>query len=275
MTNLEAKIEPEIKTESGRVGVAATRKARGLVQRFVDANRRASRRVAARLPHSRQSLGDRYDRTVANHMGEGQRIIDVGGGKRCSFSEYRSAGTWLVAVDLTEDAMTGNTDVDERVVADVVADDLPFEDASVDIICSRSVLEHLADVDSFARHSARVLKPGGYSIHLFPGRRSVFAMINRALPHWLARKLLFSLRPSQIGIGGFPVVYHRCTLSEMKDTFLKSDHDVVAVVASYHGSQYFEFLFPLYLVVTAYEYICSVLSLKDQAARYLVVARRR
>jgi SAM-dependent methyltransferase len=275
MTEVETKIEPEVKTDSGRVGVAPAKTNSGVVQRFFDANRRASRGLADRLPHSRTSLGDVYERTVANHMGEGQRIVDVGGGRRCTFSKYRPAGTWLVAVDLTEDAMAGNTDVDERVVADVVADDLPFEDTSVDIICSRSVLEHLTDVDGFVRHSARVLKPGGYSIHLFPGRRSVFATINRILPHWLARTLLFSLRPSQIGIGGFPVVYDRCVLSEMKGTFLKSEHDVLEVIASYHGSQYFEFLFPLYLIVTAYEYVCSALGLKDQAARYLLVARRR
>jgi SAM-dependent methyltransferase len=265
----------EIQTDSRQVGQIATHGIREGLQRFLDANRRASRGLGARLPHSRESLGDLYNRTVAEHMRDGDRIVDVGGGKRCSFSRYRREGTWLVAVDLTEDAMAGNIDVDERLVSDVVSADLPFADSSVDLICSRSVLEHLSDVDSFARHSARVVKPGGFSIHLFPGRRSVFATINRLLPNKLARALLFSLRPSQIGIGGYPVVYHRCTLSEMAATFRRYDHDVLEVKPSYSGAQYFEFFFPLYLAVTLYEYICSVLGLKDHAARYLLLAQRR
>ena len=247
------------------------------VRAFLELNRTASQRFAKLLPQARWSIGDLYDATVAERMSEGGVFVDVGGGKRCSYAPLRPAAgeVKIVAVDVSADAMRGNADADETRVADVVRDGLPFAAGEVDVISSRSVLEHLSDVEALAADSARVLKPGGYSIHLFPGRRGAFAVLNRMLPNRVARSILFSLRPACVGIGGFPAMYNRCTYREMKRAFERSGHEVLELRPSYFGAQYFEFFFPLFVLVSAYEAACGLLHAKSLAPRLLLVARKR
>lgn len=42
---------------------------------------------------------------------------------------------------------------------------LPFQDASVDCVCSRTFLEHPRDPDAVLREVARIVKPGGIVVH--------------------------------------------------------------------------------------------------------------
>jgi 2-polyprenyl-6-hydroxyphenyl methylase/3-demethylubiquinone-9 3-methyltransferase len=244
---------------------------------FLDANRRASRRLAARLPHARKSLTDAYLREVTSRLRPGMTVANVGTGGRCDYARRRPAGgaVRIVGVDVSQEAMAGNADVDERRVADVVRHGMPFADGELDMVTSRSVIEHLDDVERFIAESARALRPGGWSVHILPGRFGVFALINGVLPHRLARRLLFTLRPSMIGIGGYPVVYDRCSARELRALFERHGHDVVLLRAGYSGAQYFEFLFPLFLLVTAWEGLCALLGAEQLAPRLLIVARRR
>jgi len=45
-----------------------------------------------------------------------------------------------------------------------LADPLPFDDASVDVVHSNQVIEHLPGTDQFMREIRRVLAPGGYAV---------------------------------------------------------------------------------------------------------------
>ena len=47
---------------------------------------------------------------------------------------------------------------------------VPFADASCDVVFSVTVLEHVMDYDTALAEIARVLKPGGLSVHIFPSR---------------------------------------------------------------------------------------------------------
>ena len=47
---------------------------------------------------------------------------------------------------------------------------LPFSDETFDVVLSASVLEHAHDVTGIMREIARVLKPSGCSLHLYPER---------------------------------------------------------------------------------------------------------
>ncbi len=44
----------------------------------------------------------------------------------------------------------------------------PYPDASFDAVVSNQVIEHVADIDHFLGQLARVLRPGGASVHVFP-----------------------------------------------------------------------------------------------------------
>ncbi len=74
---------------------------------------------------------------------------------------------------------------------------LPFADGTFDIVVSTSVLEHVQDKPALFAETYRVLKPGGWAMHLFPGKwylpvepHIYVPLVNFFLPHcprgWLA-----------------------------------------------------------------------------------------
>ena len=50
---------------------------------------------------------------------------------------------------------------------------IDFEDRSFDFVFSNSVFEHVQDHDLALREIARILRPGGVSVHVFPARYSL------------------------------------------------------------------------------------------------------
>jgi predicted SAM-dependent methyltransferase len=60
-----------------------------------------------------------------------------------------------------------NSDVNIRVVGDIISR-MPFQPNSVDLMVSRSVLEHLTDLEGFIANSQQILINTGFIIHLFP-----------------------------------------------------------------------------------------------------------
>jgi len=248
-----------------------------MLRRFIDANRRLSRRIEPWLPQAREDLFGVYENVVARYMNERphQLIADVGGGKSCPFARYRYAGsgTRIVAVDVAEDEIRENHDVDETRVADIMHE-LPFGDGEVDLVVSRSVLEHLTDLEAFVAAAHRVLKAGGYSIHLLPSRNAPFAAINRALPPRLSRRILYFLQPQVAGICGFPAFYDHCSDSALTKVFSRQGFEVVERRISYYQSRYFDFLVPLFVLSAAYEMLVRAVGARDLAAYVMIVARK-
>jgi ubiquinone/menaquinone biosynthesis C-methylase UbiE len=204
-----------------------------------------------------------------------QLVVDVGGGRSCSFAALRRAcsGTRIIAVDISEEEIRYNRDVDERRIGDVV-NDLPFGDAEVDMIVSSSVLEHLKDLEAFVRTTARVLKPGGRTIHLLPSRYAPYALINRALPSRLSKRILYFLQPQVEGVCGFPAKYDRCYYSALVALFKSHGFEIEEVRLRYYQSRYFDFFVPAYLASVTYELFARATGARNLAAYLLIVARK-
>jgi SAM-dependent methyltransferase len=249
-----------------------------MLRTLFNANRRMSRWLEARLPQAKADPYGDYARLVADRMNARpqQLLADIGGGRSCPFAEYRrpELETRIVAVDVSEDEIRLNSDVDETRVADIMQD-LPFETSEVDMIVSRSVLEHLDDLEAFVIASKRVLKPGGSFIHVFPNRYALFAVLNRALPHRISQRLLYFFQPQMAGICGFPAFYDRCSYTEIKDLLIAHGFEVERVDVSYYQSRYFDFFFPAFVVSAVYEMIVRALGARDLGAYVTVVAHRR
>ena len=249
-----------------------------MLHRFLATNRKACGRIQPYLPQAKKNIFVLYEEIVARHMNAraGQIVVDVGGGKSCKFARYRdpASGTKIIAVDVSEEDLNHNTDVDETRVADIMRD-LPFDSEEADLLVSRSVLEHLEDLDSFVVNSERVLKRQGYSIHVFPSRFAPFALINRALPNFLGKKVLHFFISGSEGIQGFPAFYDDCYYSGIKGLLERRGFDVVDTRLGYYQSPYFNFFLPLFLTSAAYEMLVRALGIKNLAAYVLVVARKR
>jgi ubiquinone/menaquinone biosynthesis C-methylase UbiE len=141
-----------------------------LLRNLIRTNKRISKSLARLWPHTSFEIFDACDRDVARYAGRGPRVqlvADVGAGNRCSFRKYVSADNRMriIGVDTSQKAMKREHRPGEKQHANVV-EDLPFADDEVDLLVSRAVLEHLPDVEKFVANSARVVGPGGYSIHV-------------------------------------------------------------------------------------------------------------
>jgi SAM-dependent methyltransferase len=249
-----------------------------MVFTFVSANKRACKAIEPYLPHVRADLQTRYDETVAAHMNTlhaGAVVVDVGSGKECRFARLRRGGTdiRIVGVDVSDDELVENRDVDEKRVADV-GTGLPFGPGEVDLIASRSVLEHLDDTEAFIADSARVLKPGGYSIHLFASKFAPFALLNSVLPPNVSSRLLDRLHPETRGTVGFRTHYDRTYPSGLASLFRRHGFEVVTSDVSYYQSGYYNFFLPLYLLSALYELLVYAVGVENLAAKAMIVARK-
>jgi SAM-dependent methyltransferase len=246
------------------------------VRAFVDANQAFVRRIEGHLPQA-LDLDDLWARVVAGRMNElpaGAVVVDVGGGRSCRFARYRRPddGHRLIAIDVSEDELAHNADVDEKLVADVVAG-LPLDDASVDMIVSRSVVEHLADSEAFVAHAARALKPGGWFINLFPSRWAPFSIANRLLPESVSRRFLHFIWPRDEGVG-FRPYYDNCSVRAMSRVLDRHGFDVVELRVNYYQSTYLAFLVPVWALGVLYELVVWRLGLEQLGASVLIGARK-
>lgn len=230
------------------------------------------------LPQARVNIFNLYDKIVAQYMNSkpDQIIVDVGGGKTCPFAIYRKPdmNTKIIAVDMSKEEMKNNLEVDDKRVANI-AQHLPFEDNEVDLIVSRSALEHLERLENFIVEANRILKKNGYFIHLFPSKFAPFAIINQLLPKRLSKKIVYYFYPDTKGICGFPAYYNRCFYSSIKSLLEKNDYQIAAIHLSYYQAQYFKFFFPLFLIIAFYEIVLQFFRAKNLCAYILIVAKKK
>jgi SAM-dependent methyltransferase len=220
----------------------------------------------------------RYDRDVAQALRSlppGAIVADVGGGRTCSFALQLPADHSLVivGVDVSAEELAANTTVDRVLVADV-SRDIPFDDGEIDLLVSRTLLEHVPDVQGAANEMARVLKPGAQTIHLLPCRYALFAIVARVAPFDLAKRLLHFAIPGSKGVVEFDVVYDRGHPRALEHAFTQAGFRDVSVQCTWDQTDYFQSLFPVFLLVLLYQRLASLFRVRMLASYAIVRAVR-
>jgi SAM-dependent methyltransferase len=244
-----------------------------LMQTFFQTNRDVASRLGRYLPGGSPDVFALYDEMVIRYMSlfNCPVILDVGSGAECRFSHLKPFGSRIICVDISQEELSSNKEADERLVADVTQG-IQLPDAAVDLIISRVLLEHLTDPGAFFRHAFRVLKPGGYSIHLFPCRFAPFALINQVLPATVGRRVLHYFLPESWQRGGFPAYYHKCYYSGIKRLLHGCGFSIQEMYFSHSQSIYFRFFLPFFLMSALYD-MC-VRPIKNLAAFILVASQK-
>lgn len=121
-----------------------------------------------------------YEQRVNSLLKPDMTLLDAGCGRTVSvLKNYLGRAGRLIGVELVD-----FTDVPpgiETYNADLAK--LPLSDASVDLIMSRSVFEHLTDPESVYREFSRVLRPGGAVVFLTVNMWDYGTIVARFVPN--------------------------------------------------------------------------------------------
>jgi 2-polyprenyl-3-methyl-5-hydroxy-6-metoxy-1,4-benzoquinol methylase len=169
---------------------------------FADDTKEYFREIDRRIFHPR------YMRLTADGSGKpfslfvdfdalaGKDVLDVGCGSGIATQLLAEAGANVTAIDLTPWAVdtTRRRLAAFELAADVRqadAEQLPFADASFDLVFSWGVIHHSSDMDRALAELVRTCRPGGQLVLMVYHRRSLFFVVYRAFQRFLplARRL--------------------------------------------------------------------------------------
>ncbi|MEI8350049.1 MAG: methyltransferase domain-containing protein [Candidatus Omnitrophota bacterium] len=121
-----------------------------------------------------------YVAWLSQYAPKGARILDVGCGTGLSSCLLKQNGFEVIGMDISfcllEKTCRQGLESAEYVVADAV--DLPFRDASFDVIGSMSCLEHIPDTEQLLEEMMRVLKRRGFMLIMAPNLLSPFLALS-------------------------------------------------------------------------------------------------
>ena len=108
--------------------------------------------------------GDKCRLYLAEHGIAGGAMLDLGCGSGATMIPFRKAGWTVQGIDPDMEAVEYGTKTLEVPVAYGFAEELPYADASMDLVISLGALEHVHDFGASMAELNRVIKPDG---HLF------------------------------------------------------------------------------------------------------------
>ncbi|MGC2415267.1 MAG: class I SAM-dependent methyltransferase [Stellaceae bacterium] len=247
--------------------------------RFIAMNRATCDRIEGILPVSfTRSLLQAHLLVVVAEISRRPpetRVLDIGGGRDSPFATElpkRNRPT-VIALDISESQITKNQTTDFGIVADA-CQGLPLKDASIDVAVTRSLLEHLPDPRVAVGEIARVLRPNGVCIHVFPCQFSPFSVLNRIIPAKLARRLLFTFFPEWADTSGFPAFYRYCDPPAMTRLHRQAGLNLRSLELRYYQSIYYKFFLPFYLLSLVYDLAIYGLGLSTFACQVLMIAEK-
>ncbi len=172
---------------------------------------------------------------VGSLVGPESRVLDLGAGRgqwaiepapstRRDVRLLKGRVREVVGCDV-DPAVLDNPTLDRAVVTEL-ADPLPFEDDSFDLVVADYVLEHVAreDVDRFVSEVVRVLRPGGWFAARTPNKWGLIGLGARAVPNRLHTRFLRRLQPDRKDIDVFPTRYSMNTRRALRKRF--AGHEV-------------------------------------------------
>lgn len=184
--------------------------------------------------YSRRRLDVWLERMLPG-SGAGRRLLDVGCGTGHQLARFRGRGFEVAGVDgspaMLDEARAHNPGVDVR-QTDV--EQLPFPDATFDVILCIEVLRYLPDPVSCVREMGRVLRPGGMCL-------ATAAPLFNLNGYWMVNRLAHLLRPS----GLVPLKQFFTTSRRLTRTFRTAGMRSVDVHGVYIGPiNWVERIFP-------------------------------
>lgn len=120
----------------------------------------------------RRPLSDYPEKLVSKLINQyslkkGSALLEVGCGRCEHLRLFKKYGLNVKGLDFSKDAIEKNPDI-EILICNLEVDKIPLASNSIDIIYSKSFIEHLDSPVNFLMEARRVLKPNGIILTLVP-----------------------------------------------------------------------------------------------------------
>jgi ubiquinone/menaquinone biosynthesis C-methylase UbiE len=102
---------------------------------------------------------------IVERFSPGIRILEIGGGTGYQAKRLTEDGYIVASIDIPNSNYANQL---EFPVQPYDGRNIPFPDGNFDVVFSSNVLEHVLDLPYLHAEMKRVLKPGGYGVHLMP-----------------------------------------------------------------------------------------------------------
>lgn len=145
---------------------------------------------------------------------------------------------------------------------------------TVDLIISKTLLEHVPDNETSAKNMYTALSDGGTMIHHVPSKAHPYSLILRLVGPRLQKILIKHLRPHALKETGYPAFFNHCSVSEMRTLLKRSGFHNIDIRPYYFATDYFSFFVPLFLLVALFENVCRKFKLSYFASAMLVTAEK-
>ena len=214
-------------------------------------------------------------RTFEQEVGRALRsesvLLDAGCGRTVPvLRKYIGRASRLIGVELVE--FTDVPDGIEPYRADLSS--IPIPDASVDVIMSRSVFEHLQDPAAVYTEFARILKPGGRLIFLTANMWDYATLVASVVPNrFHSRIVRYAEGREEADV--FPTQYRTNTRQAVERLSAESGLEIEEFKYLGQYPNYFMFNAGLFLLGTAYDKLVTRFeSLRILRGWILVTLRR-
>ncbi len=212
-----------------------------------------------------------FEQEINSRLQPEHTLLDAGCGRTAPIlTKYRGKARRLIGVDLVEfDPAVQGLELHH---CDLGA--LPLKSESVDLIMSRSVMEHVTDPARVYAELNRVLRPGGHLVFLSANLWDYASLIAAVVPNrfhpWIVSKT-----EGREERDVFPVAYRTNTRGAVKKWARRTGFEIASFRYLGQYPSYFMFNGFLFLLATAYEKVIDRFSALHFLQGWILVTLRK
>jgi len=215
-----------------------------------------------------------YEQAILDYIGPGSVVLDVGCGRTAPvLQKLVGYGKYLIGIDVCELHKAEENDSLSLIKSDLQT--ISLRDNSVDVVISRSVIEHVENPEKAYREIHRILKPGGHLICLTPNDYDYASLIAKLIPNRFHSRIV-RLTEGRNEDDTFPTYYRSNTGRDIKKLAKITGFQVTRIDYLGQYPSYFMFNPILFVLGTVYDKIlCKFDILKYLRGWILVVLKKQ